>query len=89
MAVKWLPDPASVRRGAPPLEALLTYAPLTHVTFGRWDDVLATPLPPTDLRLSTGLAYYARGVAHAAKEQWQEAQAALDTVKVITAGTTR
>jgi tetratricopeptide (TPR) repeat protein len=79
--------PAEVARQAPPLEALLTYAPLTLVTFGRWDDVLATPLPPADLRLSTGLAYYARGVAHAAKGQWQEAQAALDTVKAIAAGT--
>ena len=79
--------PAEVARQAPPLEALLTYAPLTLVTFGKWDDVLATPLPPSDLRLSTGLAYYARGVAHAAKGQWPEAQAALDTVRTITAGT--
>jgi tetratricopeptide (TPR) repeat protein len=79
--------PAEVARQAPPLEALLTYAPLTLVTFGKWDEVLATPLPPADLRLSTGLAYYARGVAHAAKGQWQDAQAALDTVRKIAAGT--
>ena len=79
--------PAEVARQAPPLEALLTYAPLTLVTFGKWDEVLQTPLPPADLRLSTGLAYYARGVAHAAKGQWPEAQAALDTVKKIAAGT--
>jgi tetratricopeptide (TPR) repeat protein len=79
--------PVEVARQAPPLEALLTYAPLTLVTFGRWDEVLATPLPPSDLRLSTGLAYYARGVAHAAKGQWVEAQAALDSVKAITSGT--
>jgi tetratricopeptide (TPR) repeat protein len=79
--------PAEVARQAPPLEALLTYAPLTMVTFGKWDEVLRTPLPPSDLRLSTGLAYYARGVAHAAKGQWQEAQAALDTVRKIAAGT--
>ena len=79
--------PAEVARQAPPLEALLTYAPLTLVTFGRWDEVLAAPLPPSDLRLSTGLAYYARGVAHAAKGQWPEAQVALDSVKAITSGT--
>jgi len=79
--------PAEVARQAPPLEALLTYAPLTLVTFGKWDEVLATPLPPSDLRLSTGLAYYARGVAYAAKGQWSEARAALDTVKAIAAGT--
>jgi tetratricopeptide (TPR) repeat protein len=80
--------PAEVARQAPPLEALLTYAPLTLVTFGRWDEAIATPLPPSDLRLSTGLAYYARGVAHAAKGQWPEAQAALDTVMAINKGTT-
>jgi tetratricopeptide (TPR) repeat protein len=80
--------PADVARQAPPLEALLTYAPLTLVTFGRWDEVIATPLPPSDLRLSTGLTYYARGIAHAAKGQWPEAQAALDSVKTISAGTT-
>jgi tetratricopeptide (TPR) repeat protein len=79
--------PAEVARQAPPLEALLTYTPLTLVTFGKWDEVLASPLPPSDLRLSTGLAYYARGVAHAAKGQWPEARAALDTVKAIAAGT--
>ena len=33
------------------------------------------------------MAYYARGVAHAAKQQWAEAQAALDTVTAITRAT--
>ena len=79
--------PADAARQAPPLEALLTYAPLTLVTFGKWDEVLAAPLPPSDLRLSTGLAYYARGVAYAAKARWADARAALDTVKTIAAGT--
>jgi tetratricopeptide (TPR) repeat protein len=79
--------PAEVARQAPPLEALHTYTPLTLVTFGKWDEVLAAPLPPSDLRLSTGLAYYARGVAHAARGQWPQARAALDTVKAIAAGT--
>jgi len=80
-------NPAEVARQVPPLENLLAYAPLTLVTFGKWDEVLATPLPPSDLRVSTGLAYYARGVAHAAKGQWPETRAALDTVKAIAAGT--
>jgi predicted Zn-dependent protease len=33
------------------------------------------------------MAHYARGVAHAAKAQWAEAQAALDTVTTISAAT--
>src|SRR6185436_1259469 len=39
------------------------------------------------IRFSYAMASYARGVAHAAKEQWPEAQAALDTVTAINAAT--
>ena len=49
--------------------------------------MLAEPLPPEDIRFSYAMAYYARGVAHAAKGQWAEAQAALDTVTAINAAT--
>ena len=69
------------------LQEMLPYQTLTLTTFGRWDDVLAEPLPPSDLRLSYAMGYYARGVAHAAKQQWAEAQAALDTVTAINAAT--
>ncbi len=80
--------PAEVARQVPPLEALVPYLHLTLVTFGRWDDVLREPMPPAGLRLASGLAQYARGVAFAAKHQWAEAGAALDSVRAITAGTT-
>ncbi|MEX2171501.1 MAG: hypothetical protein WD851_19435, partial [Pirellulales bacterium] len=56
-------------------------------TFGMWDDVLREPVPPNDLRLSFGLAQYARGVAFAAKKDWASAAAALDTVTAIARGT--
>jgi tetratricopeptide (TPR) repeat protein len=69
------------------LQEMLPYHTLTLTTFGKWDDVLAEPLPPADIRFSYGMAYYARGVAHAAKQQWAEAQAALDTVTAINAAT--
>ena len=69
------------------LQEMLPYHALTLTTFGKWDDVLAVPLPPEDIRFSYAMAYYARGVAHAAKEQWPEAQAALDTVTAINAAT--
>ena len=65
------------------LQEMLPYHALTLTTFGRWDAVLAEPLPPPDIKLSYALAQYARGVAYAAKGQWTEAQAALDTVKAI------
>ena len=69
------------------LEEMVPYHVLTLVTFGRWDEVLVQPLPPEDLRFSYAMAYYARGVAHAAKEEWEEAQAALGTVTAVAAAT--
>src|SRR5215467_10772944 len=41
------------------LQEMLPYHVLTLTTFGRWDDVLAQPLPPSDIRLSHALAQYA------------------------------
>ena len=70
-------------RSTPWLENVTPVVFTTLVTFGRWDDVLAEPLPPADLRYTTGMAYYARGVAFAAKRRWAEAQASLDTVRAI------
>ena len=69
------------------LQEMLPYHVLTLTTFGKWDEVLAEPLPPADIRFSYAMAHYARGVAHAAKGQWAEAQAALDTVTAINAAT--
>jgi tetratricopeptide (TPR) repeat protein len=69
------------------LQEMLPYHVLTLTTFGRWDEVLTEPLPPSDIRMPLALAYYARGVAHAAKGQFDEARRALDTVRVIDAST--
>ena len=69
------------------LQEMLPYRALTLTTFGKWDEVLAEPLPPADLRFSYAMAHYARGVAQAAKARWAEAQAALDTVTAINAAT--
>ncbi|MBH0183328.1 MAG: tetratricopeptide repeat protein [Nitrospira sp.] len=65
------------------LQEMLPYHALTLTTFGKWDEVLAQPLPPEDIRFSYAMASYARGVAHAAKGEWAEAQVALDTVSAI------
>ncbi len=80
--------PPDVARQVGAMEQMLPYAHVTLVTFGKWDDVLKEPMPPSDLRMSTGLAYYARGVAYAAQGNWAAAQAAADTVRLISSGTT-
>ena len=76
-----------VARGVGMLQEMVPYYALTLTTFGRWDDVLAEPLPPSDIRFPLAMAYYARGVAYAAKGQWANAQVVLDTVKAIDAAT--
>jgi tetratricopeptide (TPR) repeat protein len=67
------------------LEAVTPILYWTLVTFGRWDAILSEPLPPASHRFAYGQAYYARGVAFAAKGRWAEAAVALDTVRVLAA----
>ncbi|MBS0166882.1 MAG: tetratricopeptide repeat protein [Nitrospira sp.] len=69
------------------LQEMLPYHVLTLTTFGKWDEILAAPLPPEDIRFSSAMAHYARGVAHAAKAEWAEAQEALDRVTAGDAAT--
>lgn len=65
----------------PELEALVPYLPLILVTFGRWDEVLAEPLPSDRLRFANAMTHYARGVAFAAKSKVSAAHAALNKVR--------
>ena len=54
-----------------------------YVTFGRWDEILAEPIPGDDLPYARGVAQYARGIAFAEKKQWTEAAASMDTLIII------
>ena len=67
----------------PWLEAVTPVLYQTLVTFGKWDEILAEPLPAAEQRFATGFAYYARGLAFAAKRRYAEAQASLDSVTAI------
>jgi tetratricopeptide (TPR) repeat protein len=69
------------------LQEMVPYYVLTLTTFGRWDDVLAEPLPPAEIRFPTAMAHYARGVAYAAKGDYANARVELDTVMAIDAAT--
>jgi tetratricopeptide (TPR) repeat protein len=70
-----------VARVAPMVQSFVPFLDLTLVTFGRWDDVLAQPLPPSDLKYASTMAHYARGVAFAATGKSAEAATELDAVK--------
>jgi tetratricopeptide (TPR) repeat protein len=78
--------PAEVARQVPFVEPFLHYLWLTLVTFGKWEEVLALPLPPADLPYSRAMAHYARGVAFAATGEVRAARAALDTLRQLAAG---
>lgn len=55
------------------------------VRFGKWEELLKEPAPPADLRFSTGMWHYARGLALAATGKADEARAARDSVAAIAA----
>lgn len=75
--------PADVARQVPPVEPLVPFLHLTLATFGKWDEVLAEPVPPADLRYATGMVHYARGTAFAAKQKLADAQMGLDSLTAI------
>lgn len=65
------------------LQEMVPYYALTLTTFGRWDEVLAEPLPPATMQFPRVMAYYARGVAFAARGDEASAKIALDSVMAI------
>jgi tetratricopeptide (TPR) repeat protein len=71
------------RQFGPEAARLLAHPQLTLAAFGRWEETLAEPAPPADIRFASGLVHYARGVANAALERWDDAQAELDSVRQI------
>lgn len=54
-------------RQFPAVEFFKTIPVLALVQFGRWDEILAEPMPPADLDYSKAIHHYARGVAHTRK----------------------
>ena len=56
--------PAEVVRRAPPLEYFSPTVLFTLARFSRWDEILRQPAPPKDLRYTTGIWHYVRGLAY-------------------------
>jgi tetratricopeptide (TPR) repeat protein len=47
------------------------------IRFGKWDDILAEPMPPDFRHISRTMLHYARGVAYSAQGKTAEAKAEL------------
>ena len=57
-----------------------------YVRFGRWDEILREPAPPSDLVLVQGMWHYARGIAYDALEEPDKARAELAELDRIAEG---
>ncbi|WP_309229912.1 tetratricopeptide repeat protein [Oscillatoria sp. FACHB-1407] len=57
----------------------------TQVKFGMWDEILSEPAPAADLVYPTGVWYFARGMAYAAKGQLSLAAQELEGLRAIAA----
>lgn len=71
----------------PPIEFQWPSPYFALVRFGRWNEMLEEPRPPTELTYSTGMWHYARGVSFANLKQFDAARgeaAQLDAIRDAT-----
>ena len=70
-------------RTVPWIESVTPIVPTTMVTFGRWKEILAEPLPGDSIPFLSALTWYARGVAHAALGDQAAALGDLERVRAL------
>jgi tetratricopeptide (TPR) repeat protein len=70
-----------------PIEFVCPTTMYTFVRFGRWDDLLKQPAPPAELRFTTGMWHYARGLAFAATGRLPDAMAERESLAAIATAT--
>lgn len=77
--------PVEMLRQMPGFDFVLEYPIWTLVKFGRWEDALAEPAPPTEFLYATGAWHAARGLAYAGLGRLEEAEKELAATKQIDA----
>ena len=75
--------PADVVRQAPPLEYFSPTVLFTLARFSKWDDILREAAPPKDLRYTTGVWHYTRGLAYTAQDKLDSAAVERDKLQAI------
>src|SRR5688500_6594844 len=65
--------PAEAVRQAPPLEYFSPTVLYTLARFSKWGDILHEPAPPGDLKYTTGIWHYVRGLAYTGRNQLDSA----------------
>jgi hypothetical protein len=77
--------PEAVYAEIPPLEDWKPLPLFAMVRFGQWDAILAEPAPAPELRYSSGMWHWARGMALANSGQLEAAQAEYEQLTAIAA----
>jgi tetratricopeptide (TPR) repeat protein len=72
--------PLAGAQGVPEFQPMLAFEHLILLKFGRWDSVLALPLPDSSVPVARAVGEYARGTALAAKGQIAEAEGLLPAI---------
>ena len=67
----------------PTIEYFHTIPLLSYVRFGKWDEILNFPKPTSEFKYSQGIYHYARGMAYAANEELEKAEAVEARIKDI------
>lgn len=77
--------PLEAVRAFPPLEVFPPTVYFTMARFGRWDALLREPAPPAELRYTTAVWHYTRGLAFVAQGRRAQAQVERDSLAAIAA----
>jgi hypothetical protein len=72
-------------KAMPMLEMFAPYVSITLVRFRRWDEILKEPQPAPELKITTALWHFARGMAHAGKGQAANAETELKALRDVAA----
>jgi tetratricopeptide (TPR) repeat protein len=79
--------PHEVVKQVPPFEYFSPTLLYTLARFSKWDDILRQPAPPKDLRYTTGIWHYTRGLAYAGKGKLDSAAVERERLVAIEAAT--
>ncbi len=77
--------PLEVAQAVEFIQQVVVYPHLMLMSFGRWEDVLAEPMPSDELATATAMARYARGTALAATGRAEEAREELAALQELVA----
>jgi hypothetical protein len=77
--------PPGMAREMPMVEYFMPTPYFALVRFGRWEEILAEPAPPDDLLYDTAMWHYARGLAYAATNRFDQALQEESTLKALAA----